>query len=364
MGADISRRVVARELAPFAAATLLAFALLPISTGLAWAQYLPALALMVAVLAGIVLGPWTALPSPVRLMLPVGFLLSIALLRHAGGGTNTGVAILALLPVFWVAMYGTRIVLGVMVLGVGAFFVLPILLIGEPSYPAGGLRTAVLFMLVSGLVGSTLQRLVAEVRGQAAHEQLQARELQQAAGEREMLMAQLERQAMTDALTGTGNRRAWDRWLELATAGGEAARRFSIGVLDLDHFKAFNDQRGHGAGDMLLVEAAEAWRTQLRPGDMLARIGGEEFAILLPGTDLAGATAVVRRLAAATPDGQTCSGGVAQWSGAETPDALLRRADAALYAAKRAGRDRVEEAGVGRFKPVQPAGTGQASPAR
>jgi PleD family two-component response regulator len=80
-------------------------------------------------------------------------------------------------------------------------------------------------------------------------------------------------------------------------------------------------------------------------------MGGEEFAVLLPGTDVAGAVAVVQRLAAATPGGPTCSGGVAQWNGAETPVALMHRADGALYAAKRGGRDRVEEAGEGRFAP-------------
>jgi diguanylate cyclase (GGDEF)-like protein len=334
MTAASSRRLVARELAPFALAALLAFVLLPIGSPMDWGEYALALGLTVGVMAGIVLGPWSAFPIILRLLLPAAFLLAVALLRDAGGGSNSGVSILVLLPVFWVALYGTRRVLGAMVLGIGAFYTVPILLVGGEAYPATGLRTAVLFMLVAGLVGSTVQGLVGQVRAQFA--------------ERELLLARLERQALTDPLTSAGNRRAWDRWLALATAT-RSARPFAIGVLDLDHFKAYNDEHGHGAGDALLAAAAEAWRGELRPGDQLARIGGEEFAVLLPATDLAGATAVLQRLTAATPGGPTCSGGVAEWIGSESPESLVRRADNALYAAKRGGRDRVEQAGTGRF---------------
>jgi diguanylate cyclase (GGDEF)-like protein len=341
MGASPSRRVVARELAPFALAALLAFALVPIGSPPSWSEYAVALALIVSVLAAIVLAPWTELPPALRLVLPIGFLVAAALLRDAGGGTNTGVSILTLLPVFWVALYGTRGVLAGVVVGVGAFFTVPILLVGDPAYPVAGLRTAVLYMLVMGLVGSSVQRLVGQVRAQVAQGE-------RLAHERELLMSQLERQALTDALTGAGNRRAWDDWLALAVAG-RPDRPFAIGVLDLDHFKAFNDEHGHGAGDALLVEAAEAWRAELRPGDQLARIGGEEFAVLLPGSDAAGAAAVLQRLAAATPGGQTSSGGVAEWNGSEPAGTLLRRADAALYAAKRGGRNRIEQSGTGRF---------------
>ena len=341
MTAASPRRTVARELTPFALATLVAFVLLPIGSAPDWTEYAAAVALMVAALGGTVLAPWSALPASGRLVLPVAFLGAAALLRDAGGGTNTGVAILSMLPVFWVALHGTRLELAVMVAGIGAFFVLPIALVNDPAYPIAGLRTAALYMLVAGLVGATIQRLVGEVRAQVS----QGRAL---AADREVLMAQLEQQALTDPLTGAGNRRASDRWLELAIGDGPG-QSLCVGVLDLDHFKAFNDEHGHGAGDALLTGCADAWLAELRPGDHLARIGGEEFALLLPGTDSAGAVAVVSRLTAATPGGLQCSGGVAQYNGAESPGALLRRADGALYAAKRGGRNRVEEAGESRF---------------
>jgi diguanylate cyclase (GGDEF)-like protein len=340
-----SRRAIARELAPFAVAALLAFVLAPVGSEVNWSEYAVALGLFVAVVVGTVLAPWTRLHAAPRLVLPVAFLVAAALLRDAGGGVNSGVATLALLPVFWVALHDSRLGLVVMVLGVGMFFALPVLTLGAPAYPASGLRTGALFMVVAGLVGATVQRLVGEVRAQVEIGRGQARELHAAAQEREALLARLERQALTDPLTGAANRRAWDRWLDRAT-DLRAPQPFAIGVLDLDHFKAFNDQHGHGAGDALLAEATTAWRAALRPGDELARIGGEEFAVILPSADVAAAAATLRRLAGLTPRGQTCSGGAAEWDGIEAPDALMRRADDALYAAKRAGRNRIEHAGA------------------
>ena len=92
-------------------------------------------------------------------------------------------------------------------------------------------------------------------------------------------------------------------------------------MLDLDHFKAYNDRRGHQAGDGLLREAAVAWRTALRPYDILARYGGEEFSVILPGCDVADAVVLVERLRAFTPEGESCSAGIAEWDGEEQPEA-------------------------------------------
>ena len=115
----------------------------------------------------------------------------------------------------------------------------------------------------------------------------------------------------------------------------------AVALIDLDNFKRFNDAFGHPQGDRHLAESAAAWARCLRGNDHLARVGGEEFAVLLVGADRATARAVLQRLACATPNEQTCSIGVAQWDGREDAAALMARADDALYAAKAAGRDRI-----------------------
>jgi diguanylate cyclase (GGDEF)-like protein/PAS domain S-box-containing protein len=162
------------------------------------------------------------------------------------------------------------------------------------------------------------------------------------AREREELLGRVEAMARTDELTGLPNRRAWDEELrrELARAA-RSGNPVCVVIMDLDHFKRFNDERGHQAGDALLSEAAIAWRVRLRVTDTIARYGGEEFAALLPDCPPGEVVQIVDRLRSATPEGQTCSAGVAYWDGEESPEELVGRADAALYEAKRAGRDRV-----------------------
>jgi len=159
---------------------------------------------------------------------------------------------------------------------------------------------------------------------------------------RSALFARLAVQSRTDALTGVFNRRALDDELHLALLN---ARRdqdaVSVAVLDLDHFKAYNDTHGHASGDALLKGACAAWSDVLRGGDVLARFGGEEFVVVLPGCAAADAETLVDRLRHVTPSGQTCSAGVATWNGAEAVGELLERADQALYRAKDRGRDRV-----------------------
>jgi len=156
---------------------------------------------------------------------------------------------------------------------------------------------------------------------------------------------QLAALARTDSLTGVPNRRSWDH--ELSRACQNARDRgalLSVAILDLDRFKAFNDEHGHPAGDALLRQAATAWRAALPSEAVLARYGGEEFAVLLPGCRLEQAEAVIGRLMDRTPAGQTFSAGISEWRCAGEPDnpaALVALADRALYRAKKDGRDRI-----------------------
>ncbi len=159
--------------------------------------------------------------------------------------------------------------------------------------------------------------------------------------ERSDMLARLEVLARTDSLTGAANRRALDDALQIAFADAKrSGRPLSVAMLDLDHFKRYNDRHGHLAGDDLLRRAVGAWRRELRLGDTLARYGGEEFVALLPACDGNAVVAVADRLRAVVPDSETASAGTATWDGDEAVDALFSRMDAALYEAKRAGRDR------------------------
>lgn len=160
--------------------------------------------------------------------------------------------------------------------------------------------------------------------------------------EHERLLARLEHLAGTDPLTGLANRRSWNEALPgLLAAARRDGRPLTMAIADLDHFKAYNDVHGHLAGDALLTGAAAAYGACLRDSDLLARWGGEEFAIALPDCPAQHARSVLDRLRRSTPQGQTCSIGFAVWDTVESPAELLGRADAALYAAKATGRDRV-----------------------
>jgi diguanylate cyclase (GGDEF)-like protein len=470
---------LAREIAPFGATAALGFALVPIQNQVEWPNYAIAATATAAVLGVSLFGPSLKLPQTMRIVPPLVFLLAVAVLRDAGGGAAAGVGALALLPVFWLALHGSRRELLFMIASVCVFFLAPALLVGGAEYPIGNWRTGVVFAAAAAIVGMTVQNLVARVRKHAdalavrehdleamadlsrtlsasadARERICAAACElsdahfavllegqsdgtlastagaglnlspltftprsggswataayssrtelfvsdpaghpytnpavfepkerpaavlfepvcrgdEAVGvlvvgwreapsdprrttglvrllaseaavviERADLLGQLTDIALTDALTGLPNRRAWDQRLGATIRSGEPV---CVAILDLDFFKNYNDDHGHQAGDRLLKEAAAAWRAELRPSDMLARYGGEEFVVLLNGHDVEVARRVVDRLRAATPRAQACSAGVASREDGEGATALLGRADEALYAAKRAGRNR------------------------
>ncbi|SMO47396.1 sensor domain-containing diguanylate cyclase [Paracoccus laeviglucosivorans] len=175
-----------------------------------------------------------------------------------------------------------------------------------------------------------------------------------------LVMSQLElRQiARNDALTGALTRRAFRERLERSL---NSDAEIGLVLIDIDHFKSINDRFGHPAGDVVLRCVAETLRTHSLPHECLGRIGGEEFGLLLPGRD---ASAVVARaealrrqvVALEWPElngiAVTISLGAAMRRGDETADQLMARADIALYAAKRSGRNRTVEAGTESEAPV------------
>ena len=169
----------------------------------------------------------------------------------------------------------------------------------------------------------------------------------------ERLQSDLKQQAMVDPLTRLFNRRAFfeaaERVLKRARMGEQ---KIALLLLDLDHFKSINDNYGHSHGDQVLVQFAETLRGNLRPSDVLARFGGEEFVCLLPEIGFEGGVVLAERLRLAVEatsiggdgPGYTVSIGVAE--DPETNlDGLIQKADTALYQAKRGGRNRVEALG-------------------
>ena len=449
--------------------------------------------------------PWHRLPHFAQMVPPFGYFVVIALLREADGGAASPYGALAMLPVFWLALYGSRRQLAVSIAGVAAVYFVPLLLVGSPDYPAAEWTRGLLWICVAPIVGFSVQSLVRQLRERFVESARRAAELQvsqeetrklvvsmaavteasreiarttdaqlarevicsaactvtgagfaqllerspdgdlvmsanyglqgappmkvaldeksssartvflskkplfvrdargdeqisqqvvQATGavsmqfepvlrneetvavlvvgwsrqvdgsgriaaslrmlaaetamalERSDLLARLEASARTDDLSGLFNRRAWEEELPRKMA---RARRQSdplcVAMLDLDCFKSYNDERGHQAGDRLLKQSAAAWIEELRASDTLVRYGGDEFAIALPGCTLANAKAIVEQMREVMPADQTVSAGIACWNGRESAEELVGRADAALYEAKRSGRDCLVTAG-------------------
>jgi diguanylate cyclase (GGDEF)-like protein/PAS domain S-box-containing protein len=219
-----------------------------------------------------------------------------------------------------------------------------------PAAADAGLHAAICFPLVAGDLRAGVIEFLGSAIGQPDERLLdalasigaQVGQHLAVVRERAGLLAQLAETARTDELTGLPNRRAWDDELSRELARSRrSGELFSVAMLDLDRFKEFNDTHGHQAGDQLLRYAGTTWRAAVRITDFIARYGGEEFALLLPGCLPASASEVVERVRAVTPMGQTCSAGIAVWDHEESAADLVARADAALYEAKRSGRDRV-----------------------
>lgn len=228
--------------------------------------------------------------------------------------------------------------------------------------PIRELPLALLLMLATLLLGAVIARSNALLRRQHYLDTLQQQRLNARLEKEAASRLRLQQEAMalanTDSLTGIANRRYF---FLLAEKELSRARRYggplAAMILDVDHFKVVNDSHGHAIGDLALTTVAGTCRAVLRTSDLLGRIGGEEFAMLLPQTDSAGATSLAERLRQAIADMRveyptgslslSVTIGVAVWQGgADSLDQLLRRADDMLYEGKRQGRNRVSVAGI------------------
>lgn len=191
----------------------------------------------------------------------------------------------------------------------------------------------------TGELQTQIERLI---RAQDASEQANS-ELKQA-------LDQMEQAAGTDRLTGAWNRRRFqDAVARLLALSSRRSDDICLLLFDLDRFKQVNDTFGHAAGDLMLKSVARVAQEQLRASDALVRWGGEEFLILSPATTLAGATTLAEKIRQAIEitsvpqaGGVTVSLGVAQHLNGETVEDWIARTDAALYRAKKQGRNRVE----------------------
>lgn len=224
---------------------------------------------------------------------------------------------------------------------------------GAASRLEGGGRMDAVAVLVAELKAATLAM---RERADALERELGRRDAELAALRTDLLKA--EEAIGSDPLTGIGNRRLFDRKLEkLAAEAAANGTPLALLMVDIDHFKRFNDSYGHPVGDLVLKLVAAKLAERAQPPRVAARYGGEEFALLLPGSDLAEAvqlaegirTEVAHREVVLKSDGRrlgtvTLSIGAAVLRPGESIDRFLARADAALYRAKANGRNRVERA--------------------
>jgi diguanylate cyclase (GGDEF)-like protein len=316
-----SRESLFRQVGPLIGGTLMALVVLALShtnSSEDTMLILRAATLTAGTVAMTALLPWNRLPAALQAAPPILYMLVAFLLGQATGGSQSVYEQLILLPVLWLAVYGTALEVALGLVAVATVLLAPVAGASGQDWS----RPSVL-ILVAAVLGFAVHRVLRQVRVQAAR---------------------LGIMALTDELTGAVNRRAWNEHLSVhlqADESGPATPLVCVAVLDVDHFKELNDRLGHQGGDRFLKELTACWRARLRDSDVLARLGGDEFAVLLPNCERRIATTIVARLCSDLPDGQTCSAGLVAWDGVEVADALVARADAALYQAKDAGRNRI-----------------------
>lgn len=310
-----------RRASPFLVAMLAGFIVVHLQAqGGNSPTFLAALALGALLVACIPVVPWARLPS-MALVLPPLLLVGIVAFMRETSSDSEALTPLILLPVLWLALYGNRTGVAIGLGAVGLALFVPFLATSDATILPGERQSAVMWLLVAALTGVAVNGLVRDLRDRAR---------------------ELEETSRLDPLTGLGNRRTLERELPIEIRRARALEYpICVAMLDLDHFKLFNDRFGHLAGDGLLEEVSERWSCCLRSHDTLVRYGGEEFCCVLPNVDIEAATRIADRLRDVVPDDQTVSIGIAQVTNSESYQGAIARADAALYKAKSEGRNRI-----------------------
>jgi len=300
---------------PFVGIALLAFALAPLPPRVDSGKMNVALALTGCILLLGARAPWGRLPGWAQALPPFAYLAVVALLRDAEGGAASGVSSLMMIPVFWLALYGSRRQLGVTIVGVAAVFLIPVY--ADPThYPATEWERAILWIGIACVVGYSVQDLVKRIRDQAEK------------------LGELSR---TDDVTGLPNGRGWDEEAHqrlLALSDEEDA---AVVSLNFDERGALAERQGSRAVETLVRTAATVWSRHLHARDLLAHRGPAGFRLLLCGHRAADALSIVDGLRAGTPGYQRVNCGVAFRVEGEPVDALVDRAENALREAELRG---------------------------
>jgi diguanylate cyclase (GGDEF)-like protein len=314
----------AKRVAPFAGALLLAFAFVNLRhEGGTPGHILVATAVAAMLVLAVGAIPWRWLPGWTQVFPPLAFFLLVAVLIDVDGGSSSSFSPLVLLPVIWMALYGTRVQLLVGILAAVAVLLVPIVWLGAPRYPPSQWQTPTMWMITAALVGTVVHELVREIRTRADR---------------------MDMASSSDELTSLPSRAAWNERLpqELTRARREGWQ-VSVALFALDDLVELRASDGDATADALLRETAFSFAHQLRGTDLLVRYGQAAFAAAFPGCSLGPAGQLAERMRGLAENARVAVG-VACWDGAEDAEALMARLVAATEEAREAGSDFVVQA--------------------
>jgi diguanylate cyclase (GGDEF)-like protein len=314
------------RIAPFVGALLLAFAFLNLRhDGGSPGRLLVAAAVAAMLVLAVGAIPWRRMPGWVQTLPPLAFFLLVAVLIDVDGGSASAFTPLVLLPVLWLALYGTRLQLLAGILGAVAVLLVPIVWLGAPRYSPSEWQTPTMWMVTAAVVGIVVHELVREMRTRSVGG---------------------DTIASSDELTSLPSRAAWEERLpqELSRARREAWQ-VSVVLFSIEGLDELRKEQGSGSADAVLRETAFTWAQQLRGTDLLVRYGENTFAAAFPGCSLGGVMQLAESLRAPNEE-VNVSAGVACWDGAEDGAALMARASAAVADSRELGGGMVVPAAI------------------